>query len=82
MLALLEELRKEMGQETVLIKGDFRWRGVGIQRDGIIGVGSTAQLTGRQMLRSKKGKCGDHSGFLPASPSLSFQATAQPKALH
>lgn len=52
---MLEDVRKEMGQETVLVKGNFRWRGFGIQRDGIIGIGSIAQLAGRQMLRSKKG---------------------------
>lgn len=52
----MEEVRKEMGQETVLVKGNFRWRGFGIQREGIIGVGSIAQLAGRRILRSKKGK--------------------------
>ena len=56
MFALLEEVRKEMGQETVMVKCNFRWRGFGIQREGIIRVRSIAQLARRQILRSKEGK--------------------------
>lgn len=48
-------VRKEMGQETVLVMGNFRWRGLASRGEGIIGVKSSSAHS-RRILRSKKAR--------------------------